>query len=158
MINTSTNKTEIGWREWVSLPELCLPAIKAKIDTGAKTSALHTFKLERVTKNSVDLARFWIHPLQNNDDTVRVCESPIVDCRQVKDSGGHTEERFIIQTSILLNDKQWQIEISLTNRENMLFRMLLGRSALIDGGFIVNPGKSFNFGIELESAYTEQET
>lgn len=147
------NKKTVGWKEWVSLPEIDIPAIKAKIDTGARTSALHTYQLERLSKNGKDIVRFNIHPLQKNTDNLIACESEILDMRTVKDSGGHKEERIFIQTPITIHDKTWDIEISLTSRENMLFRMLLGRTALVSGGMIVSPELKYTAGRQLEATY-----
>lgn len=143
-------KQIIGWKEWVSLPELEIPAIKAKVDTGARTSALHTYKLERKSK---DIVKFHIHPIQNRSDIYVACEANITDVRVVKDSGGHEEERIFINTPILLNNKMWDIEISLTNRENMLFRMLLGRSAIISGKLTVDPEQKYAVGNKISKFY-----
>ena len=132
----------IGWREWVGLPALNIAKIKAKVDTGARTSALHAFSLKPFEENGKNLIRFEIHPLQHNTDNVISCMAEIVDKRLVTDSGGHEEERFVIETPITIAGQTWPIEITLTERENMLFRMLLGRSALRKR-FIVNPARSF---------------
>jgi hypothetical protein len=147
------NKKTIGWKEWVSLPAIHIPAIKAKIDTGARTSALHTYQMERLSKDGKDIVRFNIHPLQKNTDNLIACESEILDMRTVKDSGGHKEERIFIQTPVSLHEKTWDIEISLTCRENMLFRMLLGRTALVSGGMIVSPELKYTAGRQLETTY-----
>ncbi len=132
----------IGWREWVSLPELGIVNIKAKIDTGARTSALHAFALRVFKENGKDKIAFDMHPLQNNADVVVSCTADIIDKRWVSDSGGHREERFVISTPLILGDQTWPIEITLTERDTMLFRMLLGRSA-IRKRFVVNPARSF---------------
>lgn len=132
----------IGWREWVSLPDLGIPKIKAKVDTGARTSALHAFRLEPFTENSQKKIRFDIHPLQHNKEQIIRCTADVIDKRLVTDSGGHGEERYVIYTTITIAGQTWAIEITLTERENMLFRMLLGRSALRNR-FIVNPARSF---------------
>ncbi|HSW92805.1 MAG TPA: ATP-dependent zinc protease [Gammaproteobacteria bacterium] len=132
----------IGWREWVTLPELKIENIKAKIDTGARTSALHAFALRPFTEQGRDRVAFDIHPVQNNIDVVMTCVADIIDRRWVTDSGGHSEERFVICTPMTLGDQTWPIEITLTERDSMLFRMLLGRSA-IRKRFVVNPGRSF---------------
>lgn len=136
------NYPVIGWREWVCLPELGIPKIKAKVDTGARTSALHAFSLKPFTENGQDKVRFEIHPFQHSTDTVVTCVADVVDKRIVTDSGGHEEERFVIQTPITIAGQTWSIEITLTERENMLFRMLLGRRALRKR-FIINPARSF---------------
>lgn len=132
----------IGWREWVALPQLGILDIKAKIDTGARTSALHAFSLRPFKENGKDRIAFDIHPLQNNVDLVMSCTADIIDKRWVTDSGGHREERFVIYTPMVLGNQTWPIEITLTERDSMLFRMLLGRSA-IRKRFVVNPAKSF---------------
>lgn len=132
----------IGWREWVNLPALDIQQIKAKIDTGARTSALHAFSLRPFTENNISKIRFDIHPLQHNTQSVVTCVADVVDRRLVTDSGGHEEERYVIETPITIAGQTWSIEITLTERENMLFRMLLGRSALRKR-FLVNPARSF---------------
>lgn len=132
----------VGWREWVCLPELGIDKIKAKIDTGARTSALHAFSLQPFTENGKNRITFEIHPLQHNTEMTITCTADVIDRRPVTDSGGHTEERFVIATPLVIAGQSWPIEITLTERENMLFRMLLGRSALRKR-FIVNPARSF---------------
>lgn len=132
----------IGWREWVSLPELEIMKIKAKVDTGARTSALHAFSLQPFIENGKERIRFDIHPFQHDTQKVVTCIADVVDQRLVTDSGGHEEERYVIWTPITIAGQTWPIEITLTERENMLFRMLLGRSALRHR-FIVNPARSF---------------
>lgn len=132
----------IGWREWVSLPGLNIPRIKAKVDTGARTSALHAFSLKPFTENGKNKIQFEIHPMQHNTEETINCVADVIDKRMVTDSGGHQEERYVIETPITIAGQTWLIEITLTERENMLFRMLLGRSALRKR-FIVNPARSF---------------
>jgi len=133
---------KLGWREWCALPELSIPAIKAKVDTGAKTSSLHTFRIEPFTDNGTAFVRFWVHPLQRNKELVRECVAAIKDEREVTDSGGHKEMRYIIETQVLIGDKGWPIEMSLTNRDTMRFRMLLGRRAML-GNIAVDPAVSY---------------
>jgi hypothetical protein len=132
----------IGWREWVSLPALGIPKIKAKIDTGARTSALHAFAIEPFTEHGIKKIRFSIHPLQHNTDVVMRCTAEMADKRLVTDSGGHTEERYVIKTPVVIAGQTWPIEITLTERENMLFRMLIGRKALRHR-FLIQPARSF---------------
>lgn len=120
----------MGWREWVSLPELNLPAIKAKVDTGARTSALHAFKMKRVKRNHHDFVRFSLHPVQGNREVVLECEAPLVDERAICNSGGQWETRYVIQSHLVVGACHFPIEITLTNRDKMRFRMLIGRQAL----------------------------
>ena len=140
----------IGWREWVSLPELGIEHIKAKIDTGARTSALHAFSVRTFTKQGKKMVRFKIHPYQRQKDVVVECVAPVLDKRWVTDSGGHREQRYVIESSVKLGGQVWPIELTLTNRENMKFRMLLGRTAM-KGRLVVNPGRSYLVGKKPES-------
>jgi hypothetical protein len=142
----------IGWREWLALPELGIPAIKAKIDTGARTSALHTFSLEEFFVGPQRMVRFGIHPLQKRKDIELFCEAPVLERRRVKDSGGHVEKRYVIQTSAVLKNATWPINVTLTNRDAMLFRMLLGRTA-IENRFVIDPGRSYTAGRSLARQY-----
>ncbi|ENN6810985.1 ATP-dependent zinc protease [Vibrio fluvialis] len=135
-------KMIVGWRETLSLPGLGIDKINAKIDTGARTSCLHAFKVESFTKKEALWVRFWIHPLQHNVDKVTVCEAEVVDERTVRDSGGHEETRFVIKSDLSLGGETWSAEITLTNRENMAFRMLLGRTAM-HHRIVVDPTESF---------------
>lgn len=139
------SKTLIGWREWVTLPDLAILHIKAKVDTGAKTSALHAFYVERFERDGMPWVRFGVHPLQASTGHVIDCEAPVKDVRRVTDSGGHAEMRPVIETALLVQGEVRVIELTLTDRENMMFRMLLGRSAL-KRRFVVDSGKSFLLG------------
>ena len=132
----------IGWREWVALPALGINRIKAKVDTGARTSALHAFALRPFKEGPQDKICFDIHPIQHNTETVMTCTANLIDKRWVTDSGGHKEERYVIKVPIIMGQDTWSIEITLTERDTMLFRMLLGRNA-IRRRFLVNPAKSF---------------
>ena len=147
------HKEIIGWREWLVLPQLGIPAIKAKIDTGARTSALHTFSLEEFTAGDQRMVRFGIHPLQRRKDVELFCEAPVLERRRVKDSGGHIEKRYVIQTTVALKNALWRINISLTNRDGMMFRMLLGRTA-IEKKFVIDPVKSYTAGRLLARRYS----
>ena len=145
----------IGWREWLALPELGIPAIKAKIDTGARTSALHAYFVEPFKKGGVKMVRFGIHPVQNNTDMEIICEAEVKDERVVTDSGGHQEKRYVIESEIQFNGNAWPIELTLTNRDTMKFRMLLGRRAL-SGRYLVDSRQSFVGGRELKQAYSKE--
>ncbi|MFC0117622.1 ATP-dependent zinc protease [Pseudoalteromonas xiamenensis] len=133
---------QVGWREWLALPELGLDRIKAKIDTGARTSCLHAFEVTPFKKNGEQWVEFWIHPHQNDTETTLRCEAKVKDSRVVTDSGGHRERRFVIESMLEIADHRWPIEITLTNRDSMKFRMLLGRTAM-NGRIIVDPAASF---------------
>ena len=141
-MSSNDEKLVLGWREWVALPDLGLPALKAKIDTGAKTSALHAYYTERYQLNGVDMVEFLIHPIQRNFDFHVECHTPIIDFREVTDSGGHRELRYVIQSNINIGTRQWPIELTLTNRDTMRFRMLLGRRAMQNQA-VVEPESSY---------------
>ena len=132
----------LGWREWVALPDLGLPAIKVKVDSGARTSALHAFRTEKYQLDCVDMVKFLIHPIQKNYDFHVECHAPIIDLREVSDSGGHKEMRYVIETSIVIGTVSWPIELNLTNRDTMRFRMLLGRRA-IEARAVIDPVASY---------------
>jgi ribosomal protein S6--L-glutamate ligase len=142
-------KTLIGWKEWCSLPDLSLPAVKAKIDTGAKTSCLHAFNIQYYRQDSKDMVKFQLHPVQYRKDIVYYANAECIDRRFVTDSGAHKELRYIIKTIISLGDKEKkitkEIELSLTNRIRMSYRMLIGREALTKD-FIIDPDASFLLG------------
>ena len=142
----------IGWKEWIGLPDLGIPAVKAKIDTGARTSALHIFNLEEFIANGRRMVRFGIHPLQRRKDIQRFCEAPVLERRRVKDSGGHIEKRYVIRTTAVIGSVSWPIDITLTNRDPMLFRMLLGRTA-VENRFLINPGRAYLTGRSLPKVY-----
>lgn len=135
------NKLMMGWQEWCGLPKLHLPAIKAKIDTGAKTSALHAWEVQPFHRHGELYVRFSVHPIQRNDDAVVQCVALVVDQRNVMSSIGHKQLRYVIRTPVMVGDMSWEIEVTLTNRDAMAFRMLLGRDAL-KGHAIVDPQRS----------------
>ncbi|NMG59476.1 ATP-dependent zinc protease [Geitlerinema sp. P-1104] len=133
----------IGWREWLTLPELGISQIKAKIDTGARSSALHAYDIKEIPpKGDRPRIRFKVHPQQRDTITVVTAEADILDRRDVRNSGGKAELRYVILTPVQLGQQQWPIELTLTNRDVMGFRMLLGRQA-VRGRFLVDPGHSY---------------
>jgi hypothetical protein len=132
----------LGWREWLALPELNIERIKAKIDTGARSSALHAFAIEPYRKGGQHWVMFAIHPIQKHTDSIIECHAPIKDRRFVSDSGGHKQRRYVIESQLLLGQSLISAEITLTNRDNMQFRMLLGRTAM-NGHFIIDPSASY---------------
>ena len=135
-------KRVVGWREWVVLPLLATDAIKAKLDTGARTSAVHAFNIKPFRKDRKDWVRFDIHPLQRNDEIYKTCTSEVVDYRWVMNSGGGREKRFVIVTMLSVGDDAWPIEVTLTDRDQMGFRMLLGRTAM-EKRLVVDPVLSY---------------
>jgi hypothetical protein len=144
-VNIGKSKLTLGWREWVSLPELGIDRIKAKVDTGARTSTLHAFEVTPFVENGKDRVKFLMHPTQKDNDHVVTCVANVLDTRTVKDSGGHAEDRYVIETLLSIGGQQWMIEATLTARDDMLFRMLIGRTA-IKGRATVDPARSFLVG------------
>ncbi len=131
----------IGWREWVALPDLGVRWIKAKVDTGARSSAVHAFGVQPLRRRRSDWVRFGLHPLQRDAREI-ICEATLLDRRRVRNSGGQTEERFVIETTIEMLGDRWPIELTLTSRDAMGFRMLLGRQA-VRRRFRIDPGRSY---------------
>lgn len=139
---SSVSRPVIGWREWVSLPLLQVPAIKAKIDTGARSSALHAFNVEIVERDGQQLVEFEVHPLQRDNRTSIRTQAPLLEFRHVTSSGGHRTRRPVILTQIELPGQIWEIELTLASRDAMGFRMLLGRQG-VRRRFLVDPGRSY---------------
>ena len=136
----------IGWREWVSLPQLGVETLRAKIDTGARTAALHAFGLETFERDGMTFARFAVHPNHRKPGPAVVAEAPILDERSVKNSGGIAEERFVIATRIVIGTHKFNAEVTLSRRDEMGFPMLLGRQT-IRRRFLVDPGRSYLIGM-----------
>ncbi|HEY9611767.1 ATP-dependent zinc protease [Allocoleopsis sp.] len=132
----------IGWREHIALPELGIPELKAKIDTGARSSALHAFDVETFQDDGKMMVRFKVHPYQRDSDRTILAQAEVIDQRDVRNSGGHTQLRPVIQTTVEIGEFAFPIELTLTNRDKMGFRMLLGRQA-VRRRFLVDAGQSF---------------
>jgi hypothetical protein len=139
------NLTSVGWREWVSLPGLGIDRIKAKLDTGARTSALHAYKISVFTKQDRRYVRFFVHPVQRHRQPEIACEAPLLDERIITSSNGQSDHRYVIETRLRIDESEWPIEITLTNRDEMGFRMLLGRQALRHR-LLVDSGNSYKVG------------
>ncbi len=135
----------IGWREWVALPELSEVPVKAKIDTGARTSALHAFDMKVAERDGTVLASFEVHPVQRSSAFSSRVEVPVASYRRVRSSTGHSELRPVIRTPIRLGGRQFFIDVTLTSRDEMGFRMLLGRAA-VRRRYWVDPGRSYLHG------------
>lgn len=142
MNKTSHSNTLIGWREWVSLPDLGVDWLKAKIDTGARTSSLHAFDIHEFERDGVSWVRFRVKPWQHSQTDAVDVESPVHDRRAVRSSSGHAQERFVVEMLIRLHDREVLAEVTLSNRDEMGFRMLIGREALRQG-YVVDPARSF---------------
>ena len=137
------SSTIVGWREWVTLPGAGVPWIKAKIDTGARTSSLHAFDVEEFRRDDgTDAVRFGVRPWQDSDEDAVVVEFPVHDRRMVRSSSGHSEERIVVLMDVMLHGRTMTVEMTLSTRDEMGFRMLIGREALRDG-FLVAAGESF---------------
>jgi hypothetical protein len=140
--HSTSNLPLIGWREYLNLPQLGIEKVKAKIDTGARTSALHAFNVKTINQENKTWVNFEVHPIQRNSQITVNCLAPLLEYREVKNSGGHAQNRPVILTEIKLGQYLWEIELTLTNRDLMGFRMLLGRQA-IRKRFLVETGRSY---------------
>jgi hypothetical protein len=136
----------IGWREWVALPDLGIRRIKAKVDTGARTSSLHAFGIKQFTRDGKAFVRFKVHPIQRNTRKTIEAEAEVLEFREVRSSSGHLAMRPAILTTVHLLGMSWQIEVTLANRDEMGFRMLLGRESY-RGKFLVDAGTSYYGGV-----------
>lgn len=144
-VNASGRLRVTGWREWVGLPGLAIRSIKAKFDSGARSSCLHAFDTELFERGDCEWVRFAVHPIQRNDEKVVWCEAPILDRRLVRSSNGVVSQRVVIRTELSIFGEVWPIDVTLHNRDAMGFRMLIGREA-VRGRFIIDPGGSFYAG------------
>lgn len=135
----------IGCQEWCSLPDLGIPAIKVRADSGAKTSCLHAFYVRPFERDGRTWVRFEVHPIQKNKRVRIVCEEPVVDRRAVRSSTGDAQQRYVVRTKFKIKGESWPIEVTLTNRDSMGYRMLLGREAM-QGRMLIDPGDSFRLG------------
>ena len=135
----------IGWREWIALPELGVERMKAKIDTGARSSSLHAYDIRPFERKGKAWVRFKVHPLQKDHRLTVEAEARVVEKRKVKASSGHETLRWVVETDVVLGEMRWPIELTLTRRDAMGFRMLLGRQA-VRRRFLVDSGRSFLFG------------
>lgn len=136
---------EVGWREWLALPDFGIHALKVKIDTGARSSSLHVDQLEEFENNQARWVRFEWFPTSRRQQKPRVCTAPVVDERPVTDSSGNRRLRLFIRTHVVIGPHHFEIETNLTSRQNMVFPMLLGRTAMIHR-LVVNPGQSYLLG------------
>jgi hypothetical protein len=142
MTDRATPLPMLGWREWLALPALGIAQIKAKIDTGARSSALHAETIEPYHKGGENWLMFTVQPKQKQGELFIECHAPIKDHRMVSDSGGHKQRRYVIETQLLFGQHLIQAEITLTNRDSMRFRMLLGRTAM-NKHFLIDPSASY---------------
>nr|WP_314844230.1 ATP-dependent zinc protease [uncultured Microbacterium sp.] len=142
MSKSSHSNTLIGWREWVSLPDLGVDWIKAKIDTGARTSSLHAFDIHEFDRDGAAWVRFRVKPWQDSQEDAVDVECPVHDRRAVRSSSGHAQERLVVELRIRMYDREVLAEVTLSNRDEMGFRMLIGREALRQG-YTVDPARSF---------------
>lgn len=151
MTNDSKDSKILGWREWIGFPELGIPQIKAKVDTGARTTCLHAFMVEPFERDGIQWVRFAIHPMQRDTTRIVRCEAAVLERRVVRDSGGHEELRFVIEAAITIGDDCLTSEVTLTDRDTMKFRALLGRTA-IRGSYLVDAGRSYVRGKKKRSS------
>ncbi|WP_372863143.1 ATP-dependent zinc protease [Spongiibacter sp.] len=142
MTTTESTPVVLGWREWISLPGLGIAHLKAKVDTGARSSSLHAFDIQKVEQDGQAWVEFKVHPHQHDNEQTVSCRAPLKDYRQVTDSGGHRSMRYVIETEMQLGNENIIAEITLADRSDMLFRMLIGRTAMT-GRYVVDPSRSY---------------
>ncbi len=134
---------QVGWKEWVKLPDLGIKRLKCKVDTGAKNSALHAFELSSFEKNGQLWVQFSIHTDDHDLSKVKQCKAKVEDTRDVTDSSGNISTRYFIETTVEIGEHKVLVPVSLTSRDTMAYKMLLGRTALRKAKLLVNPAKSF---------------
>ena len=144
-------KLVLGWREKIALPDLGITEIKAKIDTGARTSALHAFRIKPFRRGGKRFVRFYVHPVERHRAPELLCEAPVIDERTITSSNGKQEQRYVVETTLEIAGARWSIEVTLTNRDEMGFRMLLGRQALKRRA-VVDPGSSYKVDCRRKSS------
>lgn len=142
MVKRTSTRSTIGWREWIGLPDLRVPAINAKVDTGARSSSIHAFDVEEFDDDGTAMVHFTLHPIQRKAHPAVDCRAPLLEYRMVKNPGGRQERRPVISTRVSMGPDVFPIELTLDRRDTMGFRMLLGRQA-IRGRYVVDPGRSF---------------
>lgn len=150
----NTSKIIVGSEEWCSFPSLGVPAIKARVDSGAKTSSMHAFNIQKFRREGENWVSFEVHPLQNDRRTVIRCERPVIDKRVVRSSSGLSESRYVVPATIKAGGDSWDIELTLANRDSMGYRMLLGREAM-SGRMLVDPALSFCLGDVSEASLND---
>ncbi|MGH3361006.1 MAG: ATP-dependent zinc protease family protein [Nocardioides sp.] len=141
-MSAAHSNTTAGWREWVSLPGIGVPWVKAKVDTGARTSAIHAFDIEPFERDGEPWVRYSVHPWQRSGEDAVTAESKVLDRRTVRSSSGHSEERYVVHMDVSLVGRTVTAEMTLSRRDEMGFRMLIGREAL-RRHFVVDPGRSY---------------
>ena len=142
-MKTFDHLTVIGLREWIGLPELGIDKIRAKVDSGAKTSALHASDIETFIREGETWVRFNAHTGTPQKPRDVPCEALLTSYKRVRSSNGHIEERHVIRTPMVLGDQCWPVEFTLSCRKSMRYRVLLGCSAMLDGQLVINPGLRF---------------
>ena len=140
--HAQSSLTIIGWREWVKLPDLGIKKIKVKVDTGARSSSLHAYDLEQFEREGEEHVRFKVHTVQRSNEHIIEAEAKVFEHRSVRSSSGKAEIRPVILSNIELLGQTWLVELTLTNRDAMGFRMLLGREAF-RRRFLVDAGSSY---------------
>jgi hypothetical protein len=141
-VSTTTERAIAGWREWVGLPSCEVEWVKAKLDTGARSSAIHAFAIAEFERDGTPWVRFSIHPWQRSAEDTVVVECPVHDRRVVRSSSGHQAERYVVQMDVALMGRTVTTEMTLSSRDQMGFRLLIGREALRQG-FVVDPSRSY---------------